>query len=123
MLAASHLIHADVINIQRLDVLEQFVILDFRNHTERMAQHLAVIENEDRLTVIIKEGFKFLLIILCRMRFEQVRAYHMMHHIYLMQQLNNGLYISFVVSAGCDRRHRLWLVPSGIQGRQPTVRR
>jgi hypothetical protein len=60
-----------------------------------MAQYLTVIENEDGFTLIIEEGFKLLFVILCRVGLEQIRAYYMMYHVYLMQQSNDSLYVSF----------------------------
>ena len=66
-----------------------------------MSQDLSIVKDEDGFAVIIEQGFKFLLIILGRVRFEQVWAYHVMHHIYLMQQFDDT---SNVVSI-CSSNH------------------
>ena len=112
MLSTSLLIHTDVINIQRLDVVQQLVILDFRNHAEGMSQHFSVIIHEDRLAVIIKQVFKFPFIILCSIGFEQVWAYHIMHHVNLVQQLNDSRYVSFL----CFPNHSILYVPITMFG-------
>ena len=63
-------IHADVINIQGLDVLEQLIVLYLSNLTESMAQHLPVVIDKDGLAVVVEQNFKLLLIILGGVGFE-----------------------------------------------------
>ena len=68
-----------------------------------MSQYLLVIIDENRFAVIMKQGFQFMLIIFGSVRFEQVWAYHMMHHVYLMQQINDTPDIVFI----CFSNHSL----------------
>jgi hypothetical protein len=85
MFAAGFLVYADVINILRLDVLKQLVVPYFGYHTKSMPQYRSIVKNEYGLAVITEQGLKFLLVILSGVRFEQIRTYHVVHHIYLMQ--------------------------------------
>ena len=68
--AARLLIYADVVNVQRLDVLQQLVALHLRNYAEGMAQYLAVVEYEDGFALVVEQCFQFLFVIFCRVGFE-----------------------------------------------------
>ena len=62
-----------------------------------MAQHLSVvIVDEDGAVVVVEQGFKLLLVVFRRVRFEQVWTYHMMHHIHLMQQVDDALDVAAI---------------------------
>ena len=96
MFAASTFVHTDIIDIQRLDIFQQQVVLDLIDLAECIAQHTTVVIHEYGFAVVIEHGFKFLFVILGCVGFEQVWTQHMMHHVYLMQQFNNTLDILFV---------------------------
>ena len=53
VLAASLLIHTDVINIQRLDVLQQYIVLHFGHHAEGITKNAVVVKDEYGFTVIL----------------------------------------------------------------------
>ena len=96
MFATGFLIDTDIIDIQCLDILQQMMALHLCHHTKGVPQHLPVVIHEHGLTVVTEECFQFLLIILRRIGLKQVRAYPMMHHIHLMQQIDDASDIVFI---------------------------
>lgn len=96
MLATCVFIHANVIDIERLDVLKQDVVLDFIDLAKGISMNRAVIINEDWLQIIGKQGTEFLLVIFGGVRLEQVGTYFEMHHVHLVQQLKDALNVSVV---------------------------
>jgi len=99
--AARRLIHADVIDVERFGVLYQDVVLDLRYLTEGVAQHHALavsflLIDKDGSAAVVEQDFKLLLVIFGRMGLEQVRAYSVVYHVYLMQQFNDTLDVCLV---------------------------
>ena len=74
MSAASVLVNADVVNVQRLDIFQQQVVLDLRHLAECVTQHATVIIHEYGLAAVVEHGFQFLLVILGGVRLEQIWA-------------------------------------------------
>jgi hypothetical protein len=72
------------------------VVLDLSNLAKCVAQYTTVVIHEYGFAVVVEHGFKFQFIILGCVGFEQVWAQHVMHHIHLMQQLDNALYVILV---------------------------
>jgi hypothetical protein len=95
MLASGGLVHADVVNVQRLDVLQQVVALHLVNLAKGMAQYLPVVVDENGVTVSVEQGFEFLLIVFGGVGLEQVRPYYVMHHVHLVQQFDDASDVVF----------------------------
>ena len=88
MPAAHRFVHAEVIEIQGLAVLQQAVVFHLRYLAERVAAHLTVIIHKDRLRFVAEQRLQFLLAVLGGVGLEQFGPQTVMHHIHLMQQID-----------------------------------
>ena len=91
--ASDVLIYADIIYIERLAVLHEPVVLHFVDLAESIALHAVIVIDKDGFAGIADHSGQLLLAILGGMCFEQIRTKAVVHHIYLMQQINNTRYI------------------------------
>lgn len=105
-MATSLLVHADVIDIERLDVLQEPVIPNLDDLAEGMARDVSVIIDEDGLGGVVDDGREFLFVIFGRVSLEQVRTDAMMHRIRLIQQGDDAL----DVTLSCFPNHTVAVV-------------
>ena len=89
--AARLFVDADVVDIQRLGILQQRMVADLRQLAEGMPEYLAVVIDEDGIAVVSDELGQLLLAILGGVALEQVRPDVVMNGIYLMQQTHQPL--------------------------------
>ena len=99
VLATSSFIYTDVVNIERLNILQQPMAPDLTDLTESMSQHFSFIIYEDRLILISEDCLKVLLTIFGSVSLEQIRADAMMHGIYLIKEFYQPLNVFFFSSS------------------------
>ena len=99
VLATSSFIYTDVVNIERLNILQQTMVPDLTDLTKSMSQHFAFIIYEDGLILICEDCLKVLLTIFGSVSLEQIRADAMMHGIYLIKEFYQPLNVFFFSSS------------------------
>ncbi len=99
VLATSSFIYTDVVNIERLNILQQTMAPDLTDLTKSMAQHFSFIIYEDGLILISEDCLKVLLTIFGSVPLEQIRADAMMHGIYLIKEFYQPLNVFFFSSS------------------------
>lgn len=93
--AARLLIDADVVDIQRLDVLQQAVVPHLDELAEGVSEHLSVVIDEDGLVVVVEDGLKLFFVVFGRVGLEKVGANCVVYGIDLIQQCHQALDVSF----------------------------
>lgn len=91
------LVHADIVDVKRQDVLKQLRVFRPLQDTEPVPQHAAlpVGADEYRRPVIAQDGPELLFRILCR-QVEQIGPSVIVRPVYLRQQFHDGRDIAFL---------------------------
>ena len=89
MATTSVFVHANVVDIECFSVLQQYIVLYFSDLTKSVTQHATVVVHEYRIIAIAKHSAEFLFFIFSSVWFEQVGTNFVMHHVNLMQQIDN----------------------------------
>ena len=76
--------------------MQQAVVFHFRYLAERIAKHNTIVIYEDRLGLVVEQQRQLLLAVLGGIGLEQIRSQTMMHHIHLMQQVDETRNVNYI---------------------------